>query len=246
MRKFMFFLSFSVLSSHVGLAAEPVRGVVRAIDQAVITTELNARVLRVMRKEGETFAKGDLLIEFDCEKYRADLRAARAEEKLNLSNYQNSVELERRHAVGTLEVVQNGARVEKAKAISDGLVVKVQECEIKAPFSGTMADVHIHPNETSVPNQPLFKIFDSNNVEIELIVPSNYLAWLRPGATFSAHIDETGEDVDAKVTRVSAAVDPVSQTVKIMGAFTSNKGESKQGNILPGMSLTAKFERAGN
>ena len=34
-------------------AQEPVRGLVRAIDDALISTELNARIVQVARREGE-------------------------------------------------------------------------------------------------------------------------------------------------------------------------------------------------
>jgi membrane fusion protein, multidrug efflux system len=234
-------IAFSLLFVAEASATELVRGVVRPVDQAVISTELNARVLHVTRREGETFKKGDLLLDFDCEKYRADLRAARAEERVNASTLQNSIELERRRAIGTLEVVQNRARTDKAQAMAEGLMAKVNECEVRAPFAGTMGEVTIHPNELAVPNQPLFRIFNSEVVEIELIVPSAYLAWLRPGAAFSAKIDETNETLLAEVARISAAVDPVSQTVKIMGKFSDTKGK-----VLPGMSVAAQFGALGN
>jgi multidrug efflux pump subunit AcrA (membrane-fusion protein) len=43
--------------------------------------------------------------------------------------------------------------------------------------------------------------------------------------------------VDATVTRTSPAVDPISQTIKIIAVFSND-----QGTVLPGMSGTADFK----
>ena len=55
--------------------AMPVRGVIRAIDQAALSTDLQARVMQIGFREGESFKKGDLLISFDCERYRAEAQS---------------------------------------------------------------------------------------------------------------------------------------------------------------------------
>lgn len=40
------------------------RGVLRAVDQAIISSELNAKVVEMPFHEGESFHKGDLLVRF--------------------------------------------------------------------------------------------------------------------------------------------------------------------------------------
>ena len=66
------------------------------------------------------------------------------------------------------------------------------------------------------------------------------MSWLRSGTNFTFRIDETGESVTASVLRVGAAVDPVSQTVKIMARLPEGRA-----TVLPGMSGTADFKRTG-
>jgi hypothetical protein len=46
-------------------------------------------------------------------------------------------------------------------------------------------------------------------------VPSRWLAWLKPGHQFRVRIDETTDTYPAKITRLGARVDPVSQSIKI-------------------------------
>jgi hypothetical protein len=79
-----------------------------------------------------------------------------------------------------------------------------------------------------------------DDMELQLIVPSLWMSWLRGGTNFTFKIDETGESVTASVLRVGAAVDPVSQTVKIMAKLPAGRA-----TVLPGMSGTADFKRSG-
>ena len=46
-----------------------VRGIVRAMNKAVIASELVARIERIPFREGEAFRRNDLLVSFDCRRY---------------------------------------------------------------------------------------------------------------------------------------------------------------------------------
>lgn len=228
----------AIRTSSAQNTSEPVRGLVRAVDEALISTELNARILQITRREGESFAKGDVLLRFDCGKYESELNAARAEEKFNLFALDNSVALDKRKAIGKLDVQQNRARYEKAKAEAATLAVQVAECTIAAPFDGRIAEMRAKTFEMSKPGEPLMRLVNTDHLEIELIVPSVWLRWLKPGVRFHVVVDETETVHDATVERIAATVDSVSQTAKIIGIFADNSTD-----ILPGMSLSAEIKQ---
>lgn len=234
---FLLAFGLAAIPGH-GRAEEPVRGIVRAVNEASISTELNARMIEVNRREGESFAKGDVLIAFDCDKYTSELAAARAEEEFNRIALDNSIELDKRKAIGKFEVAQNRAKFEKAQAQAETLQTRVRECKIVAPFDGRVAELKARAFETSTPNQPLMRLVGPDHLEIELIVPSLWLRWIKPGLQFVVKIDETGTEHNAVVQRIAATVDSVSQTVKIMAVFADGTQ-----SILPGMSLTAELRQ---
>jgi multidrug efflux pump subunit AcrA (membrane-fusion protein) len=86
------------------------------------------------------------------------------------------------------------------------------------------------------PGNPLLDIIDTGQLEVQMIVPSRWLAWLRPGAAFQVDVEELGKRYPAKVQRLGAQIDPVSQTVDVTAALTGNAPE-----LLPGMSGWAVF-----
>ncbi|MFC7663849.1 efflux RND transporter periplasmic adaptor subunit [Methylorubrum suomiense] len=216
----------------------PIRGVVRAIRDASVATDFNARILTLPFREGASFNAGDTLVTFDCDRTEAESRAAEAETAINRIAFDNAQLLDRRHAIGRVEVQAAKARWEKAQASADALRVRVRDCRIVAPFTGRVAEMRAREHEMPVAGQPLLRIVDTTALEIDLIVPSAWLAWLRTAA-LQVKVDETGKTYAATVIRTAAAVDPVSQTIRITAAFAPGDISA----VLPGMSLDAAFER---
>jgi hypothetical protein len=94
----------------------------------------------------------------------------------------------------------------------------------------------INEYENVFPNDKLVSVLDDTSLEIELVVPSSALAWLRRKAPFTFVVDETQHGYPAMVKEIGANVDPASQTIKIVGVFNRLPAD-----ILAGMSGSAQF-----
>ena len=68
-------------------------------------------------------------------------------------------------------------------------------------------------------------------LELEFLVPSAWLGWLKNGQRFAVEIDETGKSYPARFTRLGARIDPVSQSIKVGAAIDGSFPE-----LLAGMS----------
>lgn len=218
--------------------AMPARGVVRPVDQATISTDLQARVAAIGFKEGARFKAGDVLVEFDCRRHRAELAAADAQRREVELALENNLVLNDHRAIGKHEVEISRARVAKAKGEADSLRARVEDCRILAPFDGRVADISIHVFETPANGKPIIRVIDDRQLEIELIVPSAWLSWLRNDMPFDFVVDELKRPLAARVVAIGAAVDPISQTVKIVGRFAEGVDV---GDVLAGMSGSAEF-----
>jgi membrane fusion protein, multidrug efflux system len=240
----MFASSVALFTAGAAVAVQPslptpVRGVVRPQNQATISTDLQAQVSATKFKEGDRFVKGDVLIEFDCRRTQAELDAADAqtlEMKLALDN---NVALEKYKAVGRADLEISRARVKKTEAEANGLRARLDQCRVVAPFNGRIAELGIQAHEMPAMGKPFLTIIEDQALEIELIVPSDWLKWLRTSTAFNFNVDETKASLPAHVTRIGAAVDPVSQTIKVMGLFDADVAA---GGILSGMSGNAEFQ----
>jgi RND family efflux transporter MFP subunit len=218
----------------------PVRGIVRPVQQAAIATDLAARVAKIGFREAEAFVKGDVLVKFDCERLDAEHAAADAvwrEMKLSL---ESNVYLDKRGAVGKIDVEVSRARADKAGSEARALAARIKQCTVVAPFDGRVVELTINEHEIPASGKPFISIVAEAAFEIDLIVPSQWMKSLSIDTPFTFTVDETGRAYDAKVLRLGAAVDPVSQTVKVIARFAD-----RADRVVAGMSGSAVFNDLG-
>lgn len=224
-----------------GIVADNVRGLIKPVDRAVISSEIAAKIDELPFKSGDRFKKGDVLVGFECSFYRADLASADAAYQSRKHIYENNKELLALNAISDIDVSISKSEMQVARADRTMKAIRVNQCKIKAPYSGRVIEVAINEHETVPVDREILSILNDRDLEIELIVPSNWLNWLKVGEPFSFIIDETGKILDAKVAKIGAVVDPVSQTIKLTGKFDDDIEE-----VLSGMSGTAQFNKNNN
>lgn len=213
-----------------------VRGVVNAVKQAVIRSDITARVTLAPFRAGETFKKGAVLMKFDCQTYYSEIKVAQAAYRAAKTRYDNAMEMNKYKAAGLYEVDLAKAELAQANASIRVARSRCANCAIKAPYAGRVAETFVHVFETPNAGEPLMKIVGVGALEIRLIAPSKWLTWLKPGATFNFLVDETGTEHQASVTNIGAEVDAVSGTVPIIAQF-----KKPDSSVLPGMSGVAVF-----
>ncbi len=213
------------------------RGVIHAPARIAITSDLFARVAEVHVRDGETFAKGDPLVSFDCARYAAEMKQAKAALGAAAVELRQKSHLKKFGAAGKGEVDVAAAEVARGDASVELAKVRMEDCVIEAPFDGRVVELTIGAHEMPEPGRPLMTLINDTSLEIELIVPSIALRTLTAGKRFPFKVDETGATITASVDRIGAEVDPVSQTVKIIAVFP----QRPQG-ILAGMSGNALLD----
>ncbi len=214
-----------------------VRALVSPVNRIAYRSLLSAPVKAAPVLAGEKFAKGDLLLAFDCERTHAELAGAKASARAAQTELASKQRLLRHKAAGREEVLLAEAASEKAQAETAAIAALAGQCELHAPFDGRMAEVNVHVLELPPTDRATLVFLEDGRLELELVAPSNWLSWVRPGLAFRFHADETGHDHDAELVRTGAEIDPVSQTVRLWGRFT---GETS--GVLAGMSGSARFD----
>jgi RND family efflux transporter MFP subunit len=190
-----------------------------------LAAEIGAKISRLPLPEGGAFRVGTSLVQFDCTIQQAQLNKARAAQVAAEMTWNANKRLQELNSVGKVELETSEAEVLKAKAEVAANVAVVGKCSISAPFAGRIAEQKVREQQYVQPGQALLEILDDSALELEFIVPSKWLAWAKPGSSFKVHIDETGKSYPAKVLRVGARVDPVSQSVKLTAMINGKFAE---------------------
>lgn len=207
--------------------------------QTTLSTEIAANISGLPLREGETFLAGQQLIEFDCSLLNAQLNKADASAEAARQALKVSKRLAELNSISSLEVDQATAKKKEAEAELEAMRVNVSKCTLKAPYNGRIAKLHVDAHQYVTPGKPLMEIIDTSRLEVRLIVPSRWLSWLKPGNRFSIRIEELGQTYQARIIRLGARIDPVSQSLPISGEI-----EGVHGELLPGMSGWASFGKA--
>lgn len=217
------------------------RGVVVARNEATLSVSVSALVRRLPFRRGEAFRRGDTLAAFDCKGLKAEFAALQAVYEGRRVKLAGDKRLKKYQAIGASELAISKSAMDEARARRDAQAALVEQCIIKAPYDGRVVFRKVHENERPQAGQPLLKIVDTAAADVDMIVPSKWLRWLKRDTRFSFVVDETGERLAGHVRRIGATIDAISQTVRIVGNF-----DVPTAAVLPGMSGTATFTYPGS
>jgi RND family efflux transporter MFP subunit len=168
-------------------------------------------------------------VSFDCSLQQAQLARVKVALEVATKQLATQSRLADLNATGRQEVELAEGEVAKQRAEIAQMQVQLTKCSIAAPFSGRVAEQKVREQQYVQPGQALLEIIDDSVLEVEFIMPSRWLSQVRVGSAVQIAVDETARTYPAKVLRLGARVDPVSQSVKVVAAIDGRPGELMAG-----------------
>ena len=213
------------------------RGQLRPRQHTTIASGMAARLNKFPVVRGDSVKKGQKIAVFECSYEKA--QEAVALSKLDAAQTKLAVNkrLEKLNNVSSLELDLSKTEVAITKGELQKIRATLKECAIHVPFSGIVTEKYVQAYQFVAKGEPLLKLVDISTLEVEMVLPSLWLQQIKKGAAFSIHIDETNKTANGRVDRVIGAVDPVSQTVHVIGVLSKTHRD-----LLPGMSGKVEFE----
>ena len=222
--------------SYANAEVRESRALVVASQEAILSSELAARIENIAVKEMQRFKKGDLLIQFDCSLYEAQKDVVSANANSALIKLKSDEQMLQMRSIGKYELELSISEYEKAKSELRIAELNVERCQIKAPFDGAVEEVVVNTFETIQPQVELMKIIQTEVLELEMVVSSEWISWLKIGHPIKVYIDEIQKEFNATISGIGANVDAVSQTIQLKGTITDTSPA-----LLPGMSGRVVF-----
>ena len=152
------------------------RALVVASQEAILSSELAARIENIAVKEMQRFKKGDLLIQFDCSLYEAQKDVVSANANSALIKLKSDEQMLQMRSIGKYELELSISEYEKAKSELRIAELNVERCQIKAPFDGAVEEVVVNTFETIQPQVELMKIIQTEVLELEMVVSSEWIS----------------------------------------------------------------------
>jgi membrane fusion protein, multidrug efflux system len=223
-------LSFSPAAAQENQLPPPnVRGVIQSSSKIEIRSDLNVGATTADFRKGMAFKKGDVLVAFNCSRIKAERSAANASANAASIELRQKRTLLKHGAAGKGDVDLANAAMSKSIAEREVIDQRLNDCTILAPFDGRVVATSIAPLEMPKQGEPLMIIIDDTNLEVELVMPSQWLAKVKQDSNFAFFVDETGETLRGSVARFGAEVDPVSQTIEVIGKLNTTSEAIRSG-----------------
>lgn len=212
---------------------------VRADQETTLASPMTGRIVGLVSGVGERFQGGAVLAAFDCTEQQARLRIAQAELSAANDNLEAKLRLKALESASDIEISTASAAVAKAEGALVLARYQVGQCQVIAPFAGSVVRAAVRNHQTVTTGQPMLEIISSAAPKLRISAHSRHLMDLRVGTTLSVTIDETRLTYPATVSAVNTRVDPVNQSVELEARLNSFSPE-----LMPGMTGTAVLNRA--
>ena len=217
------------------LASGPaITGTIQPERRADLRAEVQAVVLQVLKENGDTVHRGDLLVRLDSTAIRDALASAQASERAGkLAFEQADRQYERMktlrgsgmasaQALDDAEGRRNSAQsdVEAAKARLVLARQQMQRTEVRAPFDGLVSERKVSAGDTAQLGKELLKVIDPASMRFEAMVSADNVSDLKVGQTVHFRVNGYGDrEFEGKVRRVNPAANPTTRQVEVLVDF---------------------------
>lgn len=205
-------------------------------DETTLSSQMAGKIKKINYGLGDNVAAKAVMLEFDCEEQDAQLESAAAEYRGARETHLTKLRLQALGAAGELEVTVAASAADKAKSQVNLRESQLAYCKVTAPFTGRLVKLKVKLAESVSLGQPLIDLVNPGSLKAQLYVPAAWLGWIKPGTNFSVKTSQDGRTYRARVSKLNARVEGVSQSLELEARFEG----STQG-LLPGMVGTAVF-----
>ena len=214
-----------------------ITGSVQPERRADLRAEVQAIVLQVLKENGDTVRRGDLLVRMDDTAIRDALASAEAASRAAaLANEQSERQFERTKALRSSGMVsaqalddaegRRNAAASEVEAAKTRVVLARQQLtrtEVRAPFDGVVTDRKVSPGDTAQLGKELVKVIDPNSMRFEAMVSADNVGDVKAGQAVHFRVNGYGDqEFTGKVRRMNPAANATTRQVEVLVDFTGN------------------------
>jgi RND family efflux transporter MFP subunit len=196
--------------------------------QASVGPQLvSAFVDTVLVRPGATVKRGDVLATLDCRDANASTKAVAARARA-IDAHQKAIADEANRTQGLLDggfvspneaeqktsqSLSEQAQLESEKATLARSSLQVNDCILRSPFPGEVAQRFIDPGAFVRPGSAIVTVVDRSTVRMTGDAPEIDFDLIPPGTRVTVHVYATNKDLQATISRRAPAADPATRTV---------------------------------
>lgn len=205
-----------------------IHGITAANREVTVRAETEGRVTALLKQQGSSVKKGDIIATIDIRDWQARLDQARSLVKQRELEYQGSQQLKTKGLVNDAELAAALTQLKAAKAETLAMSIKVKASKIRAPFTGILDLTYIEQGDYVKEGDSAFMLLDYSPLIIEGDVSEKDAPFLNQGARASAQLI-TGEKLEGKLRYIATKANPATHTFKVEMAVSNSPNRMTAG-----------------
>lgn len=210
-----------------------VLGVAKGRQSVTLTAAATQLVERVLFRDGQTVAKGAVLVELRDTEQSAGLEQAKAQLVEAERAYNRYKTLNEQGFASRALVDQYETAWRSAQANVGAAQARQSDRMIRAPFSGVVGLSDVAPGALVNPGAPIVTLDDLSSVRVDFQVPERFLAQISEGQSITASVDAyPGERITGRISRIDTRIDERTRAVTARAEFANPQHKLKSGMML--------------
>lgn len=215
-------------------------GTARANESVQLTSKVTETVRKVNFEDGMSVEAGMVLIELTNAEETAQLAEAQATLDEATRQYHRVQNLIEEGLASEVQLDEEKVRQQTAKARLNGILARLDDRLIRAPFAGILGFRAVSPGTLLSPNIVVTTLDDIRIIKLDFSVPESYISTLHPGLEVNARSTAyPDKEFSGIVNTINSRVDPVTRAVLVRAHI-----DNHERLLRPGMLLTVSLIRS--
>lgn len=205
------------------------QGIVQSRLAAKIAPKLNARIIEIAVRPGDSVKKGDVIAKLDDRDLRAAYQAAsaaqtaaqaqagqaNADEKRMVELYEKQAATRQNYDAALAQAKAARAMANQAASAAQQSKVMLGENVLYAPFDAIVGERLQEPGDMGLPNQPIVTLHKPDDLRFEASIASHCAASIKLGMAVKVRFDTLQQNVMGTIDEIAPEIDPQTRTQSI-------------------------------
>jgi len=143
---------------------------------AQLAFRVNGEIANQLVVAGEEVTKGQLLAKLDDKDFKLQVKQAKARFDLSLSQFERAKKLFKDNLIASSAFDEVQAQLDIAEAQLESAKRNLDYTELKAPFDGVIAQIHVETFEFIQAKQPIMELQGRKSIDVAVQVPEDLMA----------------------------------------------------------------------
>lgn len=220
------------------------KGLLLPDEEVNLSFETSGKITEIHFKEGTFVNKGTLLAKVNDAPLQAELKKLEAQLPLAEDRLYRQKTLLEKDAISQETYQTVMTELEKLKADLELIKSRIDQTELRAPFSGVIGLRQVSPGTYASPTTVVSKLTKISPLKLEFSMNENQVSQIRPGTKVSFTVTNDLTVYDADVYAVESNLDPKTLTLKARARYANTDGKLKPGLAATLETLLSETENA--